>query len=1483
MKHWFTHLTIWGLLLTLGILLPAAAAPPPAVVRPVPTDHSLEFVPNQGQHDPQARYVAELHGGRLFLENNAFTYALYTGLSSHRAAGASPRTRLRGHAYTVHFEGANPQPEMRGEQATGEVRNYFHGKDPARWARRVPGYRAVRYSGVWPGVGVKVYENAQHRLEYDFELAAGADANRVRLRYDGAEAVKLDGAGNLLISTSVGQVQELAPRAWQTDARGQRRAVACRYVLDGTTLNFQLGAYDHTRPLTIDPTVVFSSYTGSTADNWGFTATYDQQGNLYSGGIVFGPGYPATTGAYDPSFNGQCDIALIKYNPAANGPAARVWATYLGGSSTEFPHSIVTNARGELVLLGTTSSPDYPVSAGAFQTQFGGGSDFQPYGYGPPYSLPNGSDLVVSRLSAAGDSLLASTYLGGSGNDGLLDPLAPQPRLCHNYGDTFRGDVLLDARGTVYLASTTASNNFPTVNSFGTTFGGGTDAVVCALPADLRSLRWSTLLGGSGPDAAYSLQLNTAGDLFVAGGTGSTNFPVTAATYQPAAAGHIDGFVARISATGRTLLRSTYLGTAAYDQAYFLQLDLSGQVYLLGQTLGTVAVSPGRYGVPGSRQYVQKLSANLDTLRFSTVFGTGPGRINLSPTAFLVDQCDRVYISGWGGGENTRLYGFGFDNGTTWGLPVTANAVQATTDSADFYLAQFSPGMAQLQYATFFGNNDMFNGDHVDGGTCRFDPRGFVYHAVCSCGSNNSFPVPPGANTYSDQSGFPNCNNAAFKINFETIPITTGTDTLICATAPPRPLIGSPSGGTWTGPGVSGSVATGIFFTPNLALVGFQTLTYSISGASICGSSVPLRIRVVAPPAPSFMALPQTSYCLGRTAPAPVLLSASPAGGSFSGPGVVGNQFFPGQAGPGQHTITYTYAVPNLSCSATATQTVSIADSIFVRLPADTTVCASAGPLRLAATPTGGSWTGPGVSGSAAAGFTFTPSSALVGPQTLTYTAPGAGACGGVATRRIVVAPLPVVSLPAPPAGTTFCPSSPAVALSATPAGGRFSGPGVSGSNMFDPAQAGVGQHQITYTATTAAGCVASASLTLTVLPAVAVQLPADTTLCAAGTPLPLTATPAGGSWAGPGVSGSAAAGFVFTPSPALLGPQILTYTAPGANVCGGTATRRVTVAPAPVASIVPPASTSYCLSSAPVALAGSPAGGTFSGPGVNGATFSPALAGIGQHVIQYTYRVPGLDCPAVATLTLQVSTNLQAQAGADTVLCAGQQLRVALRGTPSGGTWTGPGVFGSAAAGYFWEPLPGTSGSVTLSYTATVGTCTATATRRIELVPVPTFSARWEAAAACPDSRSAPLQLRFSSSAGSSGSVAWDFGDGSRGTGVTAEHTYSQPGTYQPRATLRYSSAACEVTFQLPAVTVLEQKVPNNITPNNDGDNDTFKPIFACEPRLRIYSRWGRLVYESAAYHNDWGADGQPSGIYYYLLEAGTAPPVHGWLEVIK
>ena len=1083
---------------------------------PGPASHTLEFIENKGQWDAHARYIAPLPGGRLFAEADGLTFALLANggpaQKGHQGKTARPvpaaDSVVRGHALTLHFEGAG-RATVTAETPTAEHRSYFLGADPKHWASDVRGFRELHYAGLWPGVTARVYESADQHLEYDFELAPGAQPAPIALRHDGATALKLDAAtGNLLVGTSVGTITERAPQAWQTDAACHHQTVPCRYVLTGQVVRFALGQYDTARPLTIDPVVVFSTYYGSTADNWGFTATYDPQGNLYSGGIAFGVGYPASPGAFQTTFAGVIDIAIIKYNTRANGPAARVWATYLGGSSSDYPASLVVNNQGELLVLGASGSTNYPTTAGALQRTFGGGSLASPLGFGAPYDSPNGSDLVITRLNATGTALVGSTYLGGSGNDGLVpldennSPFSAAPQLPHNYGDPFRGDILVDAADNVYIASSTTSTNFPmAAASFSRLNHGGTsDGVVCKLTPGLTGLLWDGYLGGSGADAAYSLQLEpTSGDVYVAGGTLSANFPTTAGAYRTTRPGDVDGFVARIAASGTQVLAATYVGTPSYDQAYFLQLGTDGGVYLLGQTLGAFPVTPGLYTNASGTQFIQKLNPALSQSVFSTVFGSGTGQaagsINLDPTAFLVDRCDRVYVCGWGGQVN-NFSPYLEANGSTNGLPTTVDAAQRTTDGSDFYLAQFSAGLTNLAYGTFYGDTTPNSeGEHVDGGTSRFDPRGIVYQAVCSCFSTTGFPIPAGVNSYSTTNNSAtafgvSCNNAGFVLNFQ----------------------------------------------PNIA-----------------------------------------------------------------------------NAGP------------------------------------DQTVCLSAGPQ------------------------------ALVG-------------------------------------------------------------------------------------------------------------------------------SPGGGVWTGPGVTGSAAQGFVFTPVLALLGTQILTYTIPSTGLCTTTGTRRVIV-------------------------------------------------------------------------------NLQPFAGADTVLCPGSTQAFALRGQPVGGIFSGPGVSGSVATGFIFTPPANFIGSVTLTYSVTNYGCGTSASRTVSVAPLPLLLPSWNPVA-CAETRLAPLTLRFNLSNSvnlSSLALVWDFGDGGQSTDPNPTHTYATPGSYQPQLRVRYNLDRCETTTMLPLVEVKERKTPNIITPNGDEKNQTFKLGPGCPTRLQVFSRWGGLVFESAVYHDEWNANGQPDGVYYYLLTYADGSHIKGWLEVVR
>lgn len=721
--------------------------------------NEVEFTANQGQWHPNVLYRAEVSNGLLYMESNAFTWLFYSGspLAHHGTGNTHTHSEeFKTHAYQVRFEGANGSI-VNGQNKLAHFRNFFLGNDQSKWASKVPVYSDLYYEDLYPGVDLEVYGHGAG-LKYDLILDAGQNAEQIKMQYDGADELWIED-GHLHVRTSVNEVIENAPYAYQY--MGERRVeVPCEFVLDGNTVSFGFSeGYDIEHVLVIDPVLTFASYSGSSADNYGFTATYDRDGNLYGGGIVFSAGaYPTTMGAYQVNHGGgTIDMGISKFS---SDGSTLIYSTHIGGLGNESPHSLVVNGNNELYILGSSGSNNYPTVANGFDITFGGGPALT-FNTSYGYSHPNGSDIVISRLSADGTNLLSSTYLGGSNNDGLNN----SSTLSYNYGDEFRGEIIVDGSNNVLIVSSTSSTNFPTTPGAPQGgYGGGTqDAVVAKLNQNLSTLLWSTFHGGSDADSGFGIQLSSSGQIYITGGTSSSDLPTAGIPLDGSFNGTVDPYIARYSSSGNSLLACTYLGTSAYDQSYFVQLDLDDKVYVVGQTTGAYPVSPNVWNNPGSGQFIHKLSNDLSVSEWSTVIGTGNGTIDISPSAFLVSNCGQIYFSGWGGTVNN---GAQPNNSTTLGLPITNNAFQTWTDGSDFYLLVLEPDADTIAYATFFGG--AFSSEHVDGGTSRFDKDGNVYQAVCAgCGGNNDFPTTTGA--YSQTNGSNNCNLGVFKFNLATI------------------------------------------------------------------------------------------------------------------------------------------------------------------------------------------------------------------------------------------------------------------------------------------------------------------------------------------------------------------------------------------------------------------------------------------------------------------------------------------------------------------------------------------------------------------------------------------------------------------------------------------------------------------------------------------------------------------------------------------
>ncbi|PIE86691.1 MAG: hypothetical protein CSA03_04085 [Bacteroidetes bacterium] len=705
---------------------------------------NLDYIENQGQFPDQVNYKASTSYGSIYLEDHCFTFVVHNMEDLHHyhdhTIGHEEDEQheepefIRSHAFKTHFLGSNePTSIAQSDQRIGFY-NYFIGNDPSKWASNVRRFGTVTQNNIYEGIDVRVYSQEKN-MKYDFVVHPKADVSKIQLQHEGVDNVLLKD-GNLVLQTSVYELIENKPYAYQVMKNGDVKEVSCEFTLKDGVVSFLFPeGYDEKRELIIDPVLVAATLSGSSSTNYGHSATYDIDGNIYTGARSFGTGYPTTTGAFQTAFGGGgTDIAISKLNPDGSN---LIYATYLGGSLTDYPHSLVTNDNGEVWMLGSSASSDFPTSAGAYQTTMAGGQDH-----------------VLVHLSSDGSTMIGGTYFGGAGNDA-------SNFLTNNYGDNYRGEIVIDDQDNCYVASSTESFDFPlSPNAYQNTIGGGQDAVFFSLNADMSTLNWSTYLGGAGEDAGFGLRVDDNGDIYTCGA--STNFiPLTG--YMAASQGATDAYIVKLSNDGSSLLNGTYWGTADDDNAFFIDLSGTGSVFIYGEAGVGMPVTPGIYTDAGSGQYIASFTNDLSTLNYSTLIGGS----SIVPIAFMVDNCERIYFSG--------------HSASSTGAPVTPDAIQTT---GGFYVGVLEQGATGLYYGTYYGGN------HVDGGTSRFDPSGIVYQGVCVA---SGFNTTPGA-WASNQSGW---DIGVFKIDFE-VPnssLNISVDDVVACGEPPFDVPFSSSAG----------------------------------------------------------------------------------------------------------------------------------------------------------------------------------------------------------------------------------------------------------------------------------------------------------------------------------------------------------------------------------------------------------------------------------------------------------------------------------------------------------------------------------------------------------------------------------------------------------------------------------------------------------------------------------------------------------------
>lgn len=942
---------------------------------------TYKFIENKGQWNDNVFYKANINGGFMYLGADGITFDFYDVntfdryVDAHHQHSNEPLPdKLNCHAYKVKFEETYRHPAKDGSSTgriyepfvekrnttlysrdfkksdkTNEYYNYFLGNDKSKWASRAYGYGDITYRNLYKGIDLHYYTK-NGSLKYDFIVKPESYASQIKMVYEGADKIFIRN-NRLVVATSVNEVVEEKPYAYQI-INGVEKEVKCKYVIKENTVSFEFpNGYDKTKELIIDPTLMFSTYSGSFSNNFGYTATFDRDGFLYSGSTAFGTQYPTTVGAYDISFNGGIvDVAISKYDTTGT---FMVYSTYVGGNSDELPHSMITNSNDELFVYGTTSSTNWPYTTGCYDSTFAGGipTDLR---NGLGVNFINGSDIFVFRLSAPGDALMASTLIGGTANDGLN--YTPTIDIRYNYADEVRGEIEIDDNDNIYVVSCTRSLDFPTTpGAYQTAYAGGQiDGCIFQMNSNLNTLIWSSYLGGSANDAIYSLALDRNDNPYVTGGTVSTDFPVTPGVlYGTNQGGRCDGFITQFDKTGASVLRSTYFGSDSYDQAYFIELDRKDSVHIFGQTekTGTYFITNAAYSTLNSGQFVTKITPDLTTIRWSTVFGSGGNAPNISPTAFLVDVCNKIYLSGWGGATN-RAGSVVNNSISTNGMDITPGAYQTTTDGNDFYLMVLEADASNIHYGSYFGGN--ISSEHVDGGTSRFDRNGRMYQSVCAgCGGNSDFPIEPSPGAVSATNNN-SCNNGVFKFDFN-LPITL-------ADFDATPIVCMPDTTYFTNRSLRGTAfwwdfgdgtnSTQVHPKHVYTLPGTYTVTLAVADTGTCNFADTIQKQVTVLSS-STWSIQADSICVGSFTQIGIPPLTTPGITYLWTPSTwLNDTTISNPIASPSTTTNYTLYISNGVCTDTVYQTVHVTN-LNLLAPNDTVICNSTSSVTLAASTNG--------------------------------------------------------------------------------------------------------------------------------------------------------------------------------------------------------------------------------------------------------------------------------------------------------------------------------------------------------------------------------------------------------------------------------------------------------------------------------------------------------------------------------------------------
>jgi hypothetical protein len=1125
-----------------------------------------------------------------------------------RATQAEVLPVVSSYRVDVELVGANKNAVATTEDRHAYYEMFYNDHSP-NTGSRANTFGKVTYKDVYPNIDWVLYSK-DGQFKYEFVVRQGGNPSDIKLKYSGPTTIALNSKGGLGITTPMGNINDDAPYSFD----GTGRTVKSAFVLNGDVLSFNVGEYSGT--LTIDPAVTWGTYYGSSTSTddqgWGVSAAADGS-TVYLSGITFGTTNISTTGSHQQTFGGSTpDGFLVQFN--ASG--VRQWGTFIGGNSSDYLYGCATDPSGNVVVGGYTNTGTSVAfaSTGCQQPTYGGSSDgwvakFNSAGVRQWGTYLGGSNF--DRINSVACDAQGNIAVGGEtqSSNNISTPFAQQPspvsipegfivkynsagaRVWGTYLGGGSSDavyaVAFDMSGHVYSTGYTySSTNISSTGSFSSSINSGSgtcgsDAFVVKLDATQGTRLWGTYYGGAQNceyEQGWAIATDDSNAVYMVGYASATSNIATSDGFQPTIGGSQDLFIVKFDSAGARKWASYMGGSQAEYISYGnnISVDINGNVYFGGHTTSSNNIADnGMQNSHGNTSYydafVEKFKRN-GTRDWGSYYG---GTYYEYLAGIATDQKGNVYLAGYTSSTNQIA---------TTGAHLTAiNTNGSYTGYYDAFLAKILDCALPNQPGTITGSTTV----------CQGSSQTYTIAAV-SGATTYQWILPPGwtgTSTTTSITVIPSSTSGTVRVK-AGVSCGFGPARSLAVTALPAPTASiTPSGPTTfcAGANVTLTANTGTGFTyvwkqgtttlgtTSNAHVASTSGNYTvlITGTNSCTTTSAITAVVVNPnPVINFPATPAT--CTNNPL---INLSATPTGGTYTGAGVSGTTMNPMVAGPGIHTVVYSFT-DNNGCSSQANQSQTVNPAPVISFPALSTICSDIVlPLNMA-TPPGGTYTGTGVSGS-----NFNPGISGIGTFNITYTYTDGNNCTASGSQPQTVNPVTSVNFPSI---TPKCIDANVVTLMANPTGGTFSGPGVTG-NQFTPSVAGAGSQVVHYDYTNTYGCVTHDSETIVVNNLPVLNFPALNSVCN-NAPVTMMATPTGGTYSGPGTG----TGNILNTTNAGVGTHLLTYNYTDANTCSNSIQQFVTVDAQPVITSQPALYIEICDGEALAVSVGATNAGTY-------------------------------------------------------------------------------------------------------------------------------------------------------------------------------------------------------------------------------------------------------------------------------------------------